>query len=455
MIVRELSDVEIKQCKKIVDKDFTAQLNQRRNYLQTLVVDHLAKTKYLLINGFTSFGKSYCCKQGLERLNRKYGTEKIHIVVVPTTNLKEEFEVVLKSIPNVQVYVVNSFVKAGYGYYENVLSLWIDEVHTVLNEHSKEFSKAFKLIDCRLKIGMSATLNKEQLQYASEIGFEHSFYIPLHIGLSLELVPPYKIYNLPIQLTEKEKQKYVQIEKEYKDYIRYFSAFSEKSTAFLIPMLIQGYKTVKWEGNFYTGSELAAIVATHLGISTGQCIGTALRWMRQVSARKNLLYNASNKFVVLEQLLEGFKDKNTVVYSFSQKKANEIAAKSPLRKPFHGASSNPQILKDFREDRLKVLSLCKKGEAGQISDNVSVAIRTYFTSQKRSLLQITGRILRFDANNGEKQGIVINEYVDDFEYKGEKYFSQDLVWLKQSLEGSRFIEFVESIEEIEELYETI
>ena len=175
--------------------------------------------------------------------------------------------------------------------------------------------------------------------------------------------------------------------------------------------------------------------------------------MKQVSARKNLLYSASNKFIVLEKLLEGFKDKNTVVYTSSQKKANEIASKSSLRKAFHGGSSNPQILKDFKEGKLKVLTTCVKLEAGNISKNVSIAIRTYFTSQKRALQQVTGRILRFDDENEEKQGVVINQYINDFEYRGEKIYSQELVWLKKSLESSKFIEWITRIEEIEELHE--
>ncbi len=276
---------------QIKNSIFITQLNKRRDYLQTLVINHLAQTKYLLINCFTSFGKSYCVKQGIRRLNNKYGKEEQHIIVVPSTNLKEEFEKVLNEFPNVKVLIINTFVK---GTYDNVKSLWIDECHTALNSHSLEFSKAFSLVECPIKVGLSATLNKEQLEFAEKLGFSNRFYIPLHIGLQLKLVPPYNIYNLPVELTESEKAKYVKIDADYKDYIHFFSKFSEKSTAYLIPMLTQGKKSVKWEGKYYTGNELAAIVADKMELPIGSIVGSALKWMKQVNARKTLLYNAVN-----------------------------------------------------------------------------------------------------------------------------------------------------------------
>lgn len=450
MNVRELSSEEIEHCKSINNSVFTIQLNKRRDYLQTLVINHLAQTKYLLINCFTSFGKSYCVKQGIRRLNIKYGKEQQHIIVVPSTNLKEEFEKVLAEFSNVKVVIINTFVK---GSYSSVKSLWVDECHTALNPHSLEFSKAFSLVECPIKVGLSATLNKEQLEFAEKLGFLNRFYIPLHIGLQLKLVPPYNIYNLAVDLTESEKAKYVKIDNDYKDYIHFFSKFSEKSTAYLIPMLTQGQKSVKWEGKFYTGNQLASMVASKMELPTGSIIGSALKWMKQVNARKNLLYNAANKFKILEELLSAFEDRNTVVFTSSQKKANEIARISKYRAAYHGGNSHPQILKDFANGNLKVITTCIKLQSGQITDNVSVAIQTFFTSQVRALQQINGRILRFDENVENKTGILINLYVNDFEYQGEQYYSQDKVWLARSLVGSKFITYIESIEEIEELYE--
>jgi hypothetical protein len=406
-----------------------SQLNEKRDFIQNLVVTEFAKHKKYIANLFTSSGKSRIVYYAIKRMQKKFGNSLPYVVIVPTTLLKEDFEKLLKEFENVHVFVVNTYIKNKP--FNEIRALFVDESHVVLGENSQFFNKTIELIPCEYILLLSATLDKNQEAFASNLGFKNKFVIDSATGLKLRLIPPYKTYNLLISLSKKEQLSYDKIENEYKDYMKMFSQVREYGTGYFISNCLQD--------NQYS-REAARVLNKEVGV----IIYCAKRWWKQVNARKNLLYKAASKKEILEQLLQLTKDKQSITYVYTKQEALDIAAKDKqCRKSYVGTTSS-SVIQEFDKKEISQLISCNKLVVGQVTDNVEFIFRLVFNTKERIYEQSKGRSLRFDKQNPNKQSVIINLIAKD---------TQDIEWVVKQTKNERFLQYVESIEEIEELYE--
>lgn len=425
MIERKLTKEEEEHIKKFVE------LNHKRAYIQNLVVTEFAKHRKYIANLFTSSGKSRIVYYAIKRMQAKFGTTLPYVVVVPTTLLKEDFEKILGEFENVHVFVVNTYIKQKP--FEKLRALFVDESHTVLGENSQFFNKTIDLIPSDYTLLLSATLDKEQESFAYNLGFHHKFVVDSATGLKLGLIPSYKTYNLLIPLSVNEQRIYDRIDMEYKDYMRMFSQVREKGTGYFISSCLSD--------NQYS-REAAKVLNKDIGV----IIYCAKNWWKQVNARKNLLYKAASKKIVLEKLLQLTKEKQSITYVYTKQEAIDIAKKdAKYRKAYVGTTSS-SVIQEFDRREISSLVSCAKLIQGQVTDNVEFIFRLVFNTKERIYEQSKGRSLRFDKQNPDKQAVIVNLISKD---------TQDVEWVSRQVKNERFLEWIESIEEIEELYETI
>ncbi len=308
--------------------------------------------------------------------------------------------------------------------------MFVDESHTVLGENSQFFNKTIDLVPSDYTLLLSATLDKEQESFAYNLGFHHKFVVDSATGLKLGLIPSYKTYNLLIPLSVNEQRIYDRIDMEYKDYMRMFSQVREKGTGYFISSCL-------------SDNEYSREAAKVLNMDVGKIIYCAKMWWKQVNARKNLLYKAASKKVVLEKLLQLTKEKQSITYVYTKQEAIDIAKKdAKYRKAYVGTTSS-SVIQEFDRREISSLVSCAKLIQGQVTDNVEFIFRLVFNTKERIYEQSKGRSLRFDKQNPDKQAVIVNLISEG---------TQDVEWVSRQVKNERFLEWVQNIKEIEELY---
>lgn len=458
MINRELSKEEEK-------KTISFQtLQEKQDYTQTLAVNELAIHKSIVCTFSTGSGKTYIAIKAIQRCSAKFGGS--YIVVVPDKRLLGVWKKFLKDIPNVYVYVVHSFTMKDVYIPDDVIMCIYDECHHYLSKDNIYFSTAISKVNCKYKLLLSATLSENHLKYCKELGVKLNFHLPIIQAYKIGLVAEFKFYNIGVEFTEKEKKQFIEIQNNYKNYLykfeEYIKLFPDANinyAAYLASCVLKDKKgktnKYKWEGKVFNSSkELATEIATKLNIGIGSIYYFANKWQIEMGKRCRLYYNAENKINLANEILELIPStQKVVVFSSSKKNADIITKLGEGRQSYYSGRDSSDILKRFQSGQFPVLSVVKKCDEGDLDDEVSIGINLFHVSTQTSINQRLGRLCRKDKNNPNKIGFLISAYIDDFEYEGEKYYSNDLNWLKQSLKKSRFIYYVNSIEEIEELYE--
>jgi superfamily II DNA or RNA helicase len=218
--MRKLTQQEIAECNRIEG------VNSRKDYLQNLVIKDWFKKPNGVFIGFTSVGKSYCIAKVIKILNQQK-PEATTCIIVPASDLKDDFEKTVKmfDLKNVDVFVINSFsmnlVKNNETKFYDLLVA--DELHTLCRESSEYFSQVIPRVGRKYFFGVSATLEKEHLEYLERFNLPTFFEIPIEDGFRANVVPEYKIYNIGVDLNDGEKRRYQEIQKRYNSLVSYFT----------------------------------------------------------------------------------------------------------------------------------------------------------------------------------------------------------------------------------------
>jgi len=425
MIKRKLSKDE-----KLLIKGIS-ELNKRRDTLQQLAVNEIAKNKFQIINFFTSAGKTYLVKNCILRMQKYFLNDNPYVVVVNSDVLKEEFEKVLDGIPNVECYIVNTFVKDRITFGE-VNAVFFDEAHHYLNEDSLEFKKTIPKIDCSYKVLLSATLEKEQLNYAESLGFNHNFLVDTDEALFMNLIPDYIIYNLGLELEGFYKTQYENIDKTFKDYVAYFKAVIPERTEFVVANLIKPENKLLLE-------EVTGLLNEfyEMEYTSGQVMGMVMKYYKSISNRKKFLDSCKIKIDICKKLITKAEnlDLQTVVFT-----GNKLVGKSLLTKnaEVYFSESNLKVIDNFARGITKTIISCNKLVEGQISNGIEFVLRTNYNNKKRYFKQAKGRGLRFSEK--VKYLIVVNVYLKN---------TQEETWLKNQTKNEKFINYISSFEEVQ------
>lgn len=364
----------------------------------------------------TGFGKSYMCILAIKRFNKE---KKVHIVV-PTLVLQEQWKTLLvkHEVFNAEVYVINTYVSIP----RNCDLLIIDELQRTTNESAVYFSKVLSNTKCVYRFLVTATLDKQKIAFLHRHGIYSCGEITLEEALFNNWVSSFQVYNLELEFTPEEQEKYdkatnlIKAHSPYLEGLNPFTALKDK----------QYLKEFCLEHEF-DFKEMQMRIVRHNGATT---------------SRKSIVYNATKKVTVIEEILEHLgNERKALVFSQTKKYADLVAKTILNSKVYHSGITNSaekaQILQNFSNDYIKHLISVKGLNEGLDVENVDIGIAAAYTSTGIDAIQSLGRILRFVEG---KNAIFINLYMKN---------SVEIGWLKKRQAKINNIKWIKTIKEIQ------
>ena len=344
----------------------------------------------------TGFGKTYTAIMAIKGMVPRAGITSC-LVVVPTVELKSQWEVELKKnkVTIAEVMVINTAIK----HMHKVDMLVLDEVHRYAAE---SFRKIFQTVSCDYVMGLTATLEREDGFH--EVILEHLTVfdqITVDEALENEWIAPYVIYNIPVSLDPAEQVEYNKANNAF----RHFAA-----------QLGHGGQAFRNANAFLKSSDKALA-------------GQAGAYYNSMRKRKNICQNNSNKILATKQIIDALPGRNGLIFSATTEFAESLQdCLGDICMTFHSKIKRKDqelIVKRFKDKRTKVrfLSSVQALNEGFNVPDCSLAIIAGSTSTKRTFIQQLGRVVR---KTPDKEAIIINLYTPG---------SQEEVWMSKRLEG--------------------
>ena len=443
MEIRKLTKEEEGEILKISPSE----INKKKTFYQKLVVNYFIQNKRILANLFTRAGKSYLTLDAITRYRVKYN-DKI-CIVAPSDDIIKAWKKLLLHIDNIEYYVINSYTIGDVKINKKYGMFIVDEVHRVLNANSLWFSTTIPSTEFDYFLALSGTMGDDKIKLLESFSVNHCFQIPLKTGYKLEVIPEFITYNIPVNFTEEEKKLYIQANNNYNNQIEFFSKFSEKSTAYFISCILQN-KSLKYEGKLLNREQLVFLIQDKLQTTKGNIFIRAKLWREAMMQRTQLLHNAENKIKAVVDFCNNNKGQK-LVFTFKTDIADKIVAQTKSAKAHHSKikpdSLNQQNKQEFVDKVFENLIVCKSVDMGFTADLDYISSITFDSSIETSE-QRAGRGMLKTNENPDKIVRIINFYVNDFEYQGKKFYSQDIIWIQRSQKKQSFINWVNSIQDI-------
>lgn len=446
MNTRVLSEAEIQYALTLPNP------NDRKSYVQSLILDHLARVKHLLVTAHTRFGKLHMCKELLNRY-RKISSKPVN-VVVPTGLIRDDFIAALNHHSGIRYYLNPTYGGENLDPQEYQCGIFIgDEFQFGASAGTKRNSTILAKTTSDFSLLLSATLEKEHKEFLESQGIHHEFSVPLKTGVRLGIVPTYQNLNIPVQLTDPEKDLYVQLEDKINGYIRLFDAYKPDKGSQTAWSCCPAPDNPSYKDN-------AAKVARALGFMTSDgVIGSAINYRTTVGKRANLLYEASAKQELALKFLDMLPRQKIILFCSRLATGDRMAKRNPGIQVFRGGVSKKdqeisrEMMRAFYAEEKPYLCGCNILNQGLTVNDCSTAIDLGTKSKKITSVQKIGRVLGLDPNDPYKLSSKLNLYVDDFDYQlinGQVLHveSQEKRWLINSQRGQLFIEWITDLEDL-------
>jgi superfamily II DNA or RNA helicase len=344
----------------------------------------------------TGFGKTYTAIMAIKGMIPKKDIKSC-LVVVPTLELKSQWEEELKKnkVTIAKVMVINSAIKAIH----NVDMLVLDEIHRYAAE---SFRNIFSVVTCEYILGLTATLEREDGFHEIILEYLKVFdQISVDEALDNGWIAPYKVYNIPVVLSNDDQIEYNKANNAFK----HFAA-----------KLGHGANAFKNATSYLKSSDKALQ-------------GQAGAYYNSLRKRKSICQNNSNKIMATKKIIDLFSDRNGLIFSATTEFAESLQdTLGDICMTFHSKIKRKDqelIVKRFKDKRTKVrfLSSVQALNEGFNVPDCSLAIIAGSTSTKRTFIQQLGRVVR---KTPDKEAVIINLYTPG---------TQEEVWMKKRLEG--------------------
>lgn len=369
------------------------EVNEAKNKIQIEALKAWKKNKYKgTCELCTGAGKTRIAIMAISRFAKESEYNFKALIIVPTTAIQHEWEkefkkwnelIVFKKC--VQVECINTARKFKGKSFGMVV---LDEAHRYLKGEVN--TKFFKNNTYDKIMGLSATIEDNLLEYLNPIA-PICYSLNLYDAVELGLVSEFTIYNIPVDLTVPERKAY------------------DKCTS-AIKFAWENYSQHSW---------------------------------KNISTRKEILYNAKAKLKVINKLVNIFgKKEYGVIFSMTKDYANKVQKKlgETCLTQHSGITKKKRIegLKRFSDGRTKVrqVSTAVILDEGINIPRVSYAIISSNSSKVRQMTQRVGRLIRLGKDN--KHAIIIRLYCKD---------TQEEKWVHTSQAKVNSID-VENIEEL-------
>jgi len=376
-------------------------INKIRDEEQKKALNSWANSKFngSIIAG-TGFGKSRCAIFACDYVLDRVVSGKA-LILVPTIQLQNQFVDEFHKwdleycLDNVEILCYQSAYKLKNKHYDIVVC---DEVHLGL---SLEYRKFFTNNTYDKLLCMTATPpEEEEYQQLLSLLAPTVYTITLDECVALGIVAPYKIYCMPVVLTDIEKRDYKTINNQfvyYKYQLGEFDAFDEA-------------KRLIRDNNAHPQDRKAAA-----------------GFYKAMRERKKIVDFAKNKITAFQVLISNNIDKRILGFSgandFTDKLVDSV---TPLAMAYHSKKSKKYketALEAFRDGSINILCSTKALNQGLDVPDANMGIICGITSKSLSMIQRVGRLLRFQKG---KVGEIYILYVEN---------SQEEKWLKNAVKS--------------------
>lgn len=288
-------------------------------------------------------------------------------------------------------------IQTAYKMMNQVWDLVIgDEIHNYLSDEYKQF---FYNNECKEILGLSAKVN-DGLDVLNGIA-------PICYSMSLEearllgIVSDYKVFNIPVTLTDTRMEEY------------------EKITA-----------SINANRHFFGGSYND--IPFHV--------------KKYIAARKELLYNAEEKIEVVKLISDMFPDRLALIFGksipFIERIASELGSSCLTIHSHNPKKYNKKVLEALEDSNTNItrVAAVKSLNEGINVPSVSLIVRVNFDSKEKNWIQQAGRGLRVEAG---KTALIFNIYIAN---------TKDTDWLEESFGTVKDITWFKSIEEFKNYF---
>ncbi len=429
-------------------------VNPKKDIIQNMMIEEWWKTKNGLIESYTGSGKSVMISKLVKRINREYPDYNI-LIVSPTSKLEDDFNKKIQEFDlknTTSITTKSCAIRIKNNGELNVDVLIIDEAHRVGNEASEFYSQIIPNSNYKFLLCCSATFEYNHIKYFESLNVHLLFKFSLEDGYKLGLVPDYTTYCLGINLTENEKIAYSKIQKEYDNYVAFFSQYDPTNPIGAIMSVVQKKgKKINYEKLYLTSEQHAKRIGETLEMKPGIIIGIGMKWLGCVNRRTTFLNNSENLFKGALHILKNIVKDQILVFAPNKEQAKTLQAQL-LNSAYYfsGISEKKlkQIFSDFENEITKYLISVKALDEGIDIPHLRLGLQYSYSSKKTQFGQRSGRTNRYDPDDLSKQSFFICLYVEDFEIDGIKIISQQKKWLQNSLKGRNFVVWCKSINEI-------
>jgi superfamily II DNA or RNA helicase len=368
---------------------------------QRIAYKNYVNNKYVgsIIAG-TGFGKT---RVGVFAVVEALTTSDLDaIVLVPFEHLKDNFKEEMKKtgqekyIDRVQFYCYAS-VKNLLKSPDKYCVLVCDEIHLGLTDPCFEFYNTDRFDK---KMFLTATLPEDLLYRARlhKIG-PPVYTITIDECVAKELIAPYKIKCVALDLTTQEKSEYKIVNANF------------------------GY----WKSKLgFDAFNMAQSVLANKNKYSKELVQAALGFYRAIRQRKTIVDHAKNKI----KLAKVFSDSTTgriLVFGGDNAFTDALAASVSGSVIYHSKKTKKvreAALKAFKNGEARVLCSTKALNQGLDIPTASIGLICGLTSKALTMIQRVGRLVRIDPNDPKKVGSIVILYVKN---------SQEEKWLINSL----------------------
>jgi superfamily II DNA or RNA helicase len=365
-----------------------------------------------LLTAVGSFGKTItaikCCKALPE------GTI-IH-VVVPRQILQEQWVKILKEWGvQAEVFVVNSYIKTSM----QCEFLIQDEIHMYSNDEAVVFNQAVLNSTWNYFLGLSATVSEVHIETLSKRGITEICTISMKEALSNQWVAPVIEYNKMLDFTEVEAKQYADANKMYEFYFKTFYNRFDDVMACLSPAGRDAYLYRRNQGLHPTAPAFldASKAAMH-----------AVQFNRWLRKRKDIIYNAYNKYQEILTIIAEHPDDRCIIFSESTSFCDVLHTMLPNSVLYHSkitTKKKKDNLAAFLNKDFQYLIGAKSVDQGFDDSSVTLGIIASSTSSSTQHRQRLYRVTRYEKDK--------LSYLYNLVIRG----SQEESWLKSKQKETR------------------
>lgn len=408
-------------------------IDQKRLERQNAILDKWEEYKHRAsFTAATGFGKTFVGMLAIQRMldsPNNDGNRSV-IIAVPTNYLRNQWSERTKKLAkkcHIRIDTVHNLINEQ----NHCTLLILDELHTYT---SPEFKKVFECVKYNFILGMTATLRENdednRILYRRCPIVDN---VPLQECLKHGWVSNFTIYNLGLSLTPEDRNKYNQIDDQFKKYQGFFEHDFD-----LAKNVLSNENTLRNFANRINQDEKTVKIC-------------AVNFFRKLRQRKDFIYNCDVKVDFACKLIRKF-DEKIITFSQNTETADRITNEMPhICVSYHSNIKSQMIdgkkygkkrlnkmnIRKFIDNRYKirVLNTVKSLDEGFDLSDVNTSIQLAYYSSQLNQIQRTGRIIRANGHNSKE----INLYIRN---------SQEERWLSKKQQQSPNIKWVDSIEEI-------